>query len=206
MSVPEVSAEVPSSGVTRGVGTEEREAMREKMLAKLQAELEVTDPSDIIEPLSDDLDPFETLKPVIPTDAKPIALTSGSSSNGFSGVSQTRSTVRDYLEAGDAAAMGSDWDAAAAAYAKVVAMSGGNTAYKYKYGQALYNAGRISEAQVALTEAANGGVTNAHKTLGNILRDQGDVSGAVGHYNQYLKADPPDRTAIEAEIKHLTGG
>lgn len=75
------------------------------------------------------------------------------------------------------------------------------------YGFALYNTGQASTAQQQLKTAERSGYSNplVKKLLGHIARDQGDVAGALGYYQQYLSTNPPDRGAIEAEIAKLTG-
>jgi tetratricopeptide (TPR) repeat protein len=155
------------------------------------------------------MDLKERLVPVVPKEAKipshPTGL-NASNSNGASDLVSTPSTAADYVAAGDNMAAVGDWAGASVAYGKAVSIDGGSYSKHYKYGWALFKAGRLPEAQKELLVAANHGQSSAHKILGQILRDQGDISGAMYHFNKYLASDPPDRAIVETWMANLTGG
>lgn len=100
-----------------------------------------------------------------------------------------------------------DWGQAAIACASATAASPGDGALLAWHGMALYNTGKRSEASAKLNAArkAGGMPSEAYKVLGHIARDNGDVAGAKGYYQQYLSSNPPDKAAIEAEITKLDG-
>lgn len=190
-----------------------REKMREAMLARLEAELEVTDPAEVLDPVEEMDD--QQLRPVIPSQATGSSPSTGTTGTdgGSSGapavadgsISQAPSTARDYYKAGNAMAQAGDWAGAATAFRKAVDRGGTDPAYQYRLGQALYRTGSTVEAQRVLKEASGAGSSDALKVLGHILRDQGDVSGAISYYREYLQIHPADQQ-VAAEIDRLTGG
>lgn len=136
------------------------------------------------------------------TPPQPRAPTNPGASTG----GQSPSTAADHALIGDEMARQGDWRGAAAAYAKALQVDPSNVKFRHKCGEALYYTKAFDQAAGELTKSANAGYRPSHRLLGNILRDQGDVSGAVGHYQEYLKSNPGDRAAVEAEIARLTGG
>jgi cytochrome c-type biogenesis protein CcmH/NrfG len=105
---------------------------------------------------------------------------------------------------GKAAAAQGQWHQAAMAYGKALQMDPGNARLRAQRGQALYRAGRKDDAQVELRQAAASGAVSAYKLLGRLAEDQGDTSGAVAHYQAYLRSGPRDRADIEKRIQKLT--
>lgn len=100
-----------------------------------------------------------------------------------------------------------DWSQAAIACASATAASPSDGALLAWHGMALYNTGKRGDASAKLNAArkAGGMPSEAYKVLGHIARDNGDVAGAKGYYQQYLNSNPSDRAAIEAEITKLDG-
>ena len=100
-----------------------------------------------------------------------------------------------------------DWGQAAIACASATAANAGDGALLAWHGMALYNTGKKSDAAAKLNAArkAGGMPSEAYKVLGHIARDNGDVAGAKGYYQQYLSSNPSDKAAIEAEITKLDG-
>ena len=62
----------------------------------------------------------------------------------------------------------------------------------------------MDKAEGELRQAAGSGSMLAHKVLGHMAAEQGDISGAVDHYQTYLQSGPRDKAAIEKIIKKLT--
>ena len=100
-----------------------------------------------------------------------------------------------------------DWGQAAIACASATAANPGDGALLAWHGMALYNTGKKGDAAAKLNAArkAGGMPSEAYKVLGHIARDNGDVAGAKGYYQQYLSSNPSDKAAIEAEISKLDG-
>ena len=100
-----------------------------------------------------------------------------------------------------------DWGQAAIACASATAANAGDGALLAWHGMALYNTGKRGDAATKLNAArkAGGMPSEAYKVLGHIARDNGDVAGAKGYYQQYLSSNPSDKAAIEAEITKLDG-
>lgn len=100
-----------------------------------------------------------------------------------------------------------DWGQAAIACASATAANAGDGALLAWHGMALYNTGKKGDAAAKLNAArkAGGLPSEAYKVLGHIARDNGDVAGAKGYYQQYLSSNPSDKAAIEAEISKLDG-
>ncbi|MBK9367036.1 MAG: zinc-ribbon domain-containing protein [Deltaproteobacteria bacterium] len=100
-----------------------------------------------------------------------------------------------------------DWGQAAMACASATAANPGDGALLAWHGMALYNTGKKGDAASKLNAArkAGGMPSEAYKVLGHIARDNGDVAGAKGYYQQYLSSNPSDKAAIEAEISKLDG-
>lgn len=115
------------------------------------------------------------------------------------------SSAKDNAAVGDDAWGRGDYSGALAAYRAAAAMEPTSATYAGKVGRALYKTGDLSSAKVSLSAARRGGYAEASKWLGHIARDQGDVAGAIGHYNDYLKGSPSDAAEIRREIETLTG-
>jgi hypothetical protein len=120
-------------------------------------------------------------------------------------VQRAASTAGDHGEAGLDAERRGDWAGAAMAYGQAAALDPNATHYRLRYGIALYRTGRLDESHVQLSAAARSGSPEAEKWLGHLARDRGDVAGAVGHYNTYLKSSPRDADEIRGQIEALTG-
>ena len=186
------------------------EEIRKQMLQELQAELEAAEPA---QPINVEAEP--KLIPVRPKDAqgnalRPVTPTSGSRTPpGTAPTASTQTerpmTARDHADAGDDAWRRGAYGEAAAAYRTATQLEPGNATWQGKLGRALYRSGDLSGATVALSAAERGGYVEAEKWLGHIARDQGDIAGAIGHYNEYLKSSPSDAADIQREIEKLTG-
>ena len=61
----------------------------------------------------------------------------------------------------------------------------------------------IGEAEAQLRQAKSAGAVSASKYLGHLARDQGDISGASNHYQDYLRSGPADAKAIEIIMKQM---
>jgi len=112
----------------------------------------------------------------------------------------------DHAAVGDAAAQGANWSAAAAAYQKAVDFEPRNARYIAKLCEYRYRSGNVSSARTSCSQARQLGASAASKWLGHISYDQGDMSGAVGHYQSYLSSNPPDRNEIQRRIDSINGG
>ena len=111
-----------------------------------------------------------------------------------------------HAAAGDAAAQSANWGAAAAAYQKAVDVEPRNARYIAKLCEYRYRSGNVSSARSSCSQAKQYGASAASKWLGHISYDQGDMSGAVGHYQSYLSSNPPDRNEIQRRIDSINGG
>lgn len=184
------------------------EDIREKVREELQKELEqgATDAPPIVEreqqlipvkPKNLGSNPSGALAPLQP---------SGSKASPTASASAAPASARDHADVGDDAWRRGDYGGAVAAYKEAVRLEPGSATYQGKLGRAQYKAGDSGGAAVSLSTALRGGYKEASKWLGHIARDQGDVAGAIGHYNDYLKTSPSDAADIQREIDQLTGG
>jgi hypothetical protein len=137
--------------------------------------------------------------PFAPPGARPDATQAAAS-----GVSQRNMSAADHIGMGDMAARSARYDEAAAAYRSALEMNPTNMAVRAKLGHALYKSGNVDSAEVELRAALSGGAVAAHKYLGHMAREQGDISGANSHYQSYLRSGPPDARAIEIMIQQMT--
>jgi predicted Zn finger-like uncharacterized protein len=170
---------------------------REKLNRELAAlAQEVTDEDSSFMP---GLSPDEQLVPVIPPEFRDGAVAKKASPSSGMGVGGEA-----VAQAQRAMSIG-DWDAAAAAWRSAL-MSGNAPVHREQLGVALYKGGQQVAAALELNRAAGSGVVSAHRWLGHLARDQGDVAGAMSHYNTYLRTNPPDRDRILVEIARLGGG
>jgi len=186
------------------------EAVREKVREELQRELQSAGPAEPINVAPEQ----PQLIPVKPKDrgrepAAPLSTTStttqapAAASSGQAVTAPT--TARDYADAGDDAWRRADYKTAAKAYGSAAGLEPGNATWQGKLGRALYKTGDLNGASAALAKAGSGGWTEASKWRGHIARDQGDKSGALGFYYEYLKSSPPDAAEIQREIDKLNG-
>lgn len=188
--------------------------VRQRIREELQKELEKSPAADPIEVRDD-----RQLIPIKPTgepgrEATRSASTARSStpppsteSASPTGTMTTApATARDHADAGDDAWRRGAWSEAVAAYREAVRLDGSSATLQMKLGRSLYKNGDTTGANTHLTTAQRGAVPEASKWLGHIARDQGDVAGAIGHYNIYLKGSPSDAAEIQREIDALTGG
>ncbi len=109
----------------------------------------------------------------------------------------------DHFSAGRTSLNASNYSQAVQGFRQAVTGAPNNSEYRYYLGYALDRSGS-SEAVGELNQAARLGNQQAYKLLGDISGRQGDVSGAVGYYQQYLATNPSDAAAIQAEIDRLT--
>ena len=119
-------------------------------------------------------------------------------------VEQRGTTAADHIAMGKSAASQGRWAQAATAYGKALQMDPGNASLRSKLGHALYYAGHKDAAEGELRQAAAAGDVTAHRGLGHLAAEQGDNSGAVGHYQKYLRSGPRDRADIKKRIQKLT--
>lgn len=205
----EVAPPPPPAEATAGP-----EDVRQRIREELQKELEKSPADNPIEVRDD-----RQLIPVKPPGATDRAPSETSSTNRPTGSRTTPestaptgtmttapATARDHADAGDDAWRRGAWAEAVAAYREAVRLDGANATLQMKLGRSLYKNGDSNGANSYLSAAQRAGVAEASKWLGHIARDQGDVAGAIGHYNIYLKTSPSDAAEIQREIDALTGG
>jgi Tfp pilus assembly protein PilF len=113
-------------------------------------------------------------------------------------------SLTDHVSAGDAAARSKQWELASSAYEKALEMQPQNGRIRARYGNALFKRGDMGGAEVELRQALSLGAAVAHKYLGHMAREQGDISGANTHYQAYLGSSPPDARAIKLLIETMT--
>ena len=182
---------------------------RAKMQAKLNAELTPTEESDIeaFKVEDEQLIPVggpapgkrPGMMPVNRPGAAPVA-----AQGSMGQVEQRGTTAADHVAMGKAAAARGQWSQAATAYGKALQMDPRNANLRSQRGHALYFSGKKDAAEGELRQAAAAGAVSAYRGLGHIAAEQGDNSGAVAHYQTYLKSGPRDRADIEKRIQKLT--
>ena len=118
-------------------------------------------------------------------------------------VSQRSMSLNDHVRAGDAAASAKQWASAASAYQQALAMQPASGNIRARYGNALFKQGDMDGAEVELRQALSQGVAVAHKYLGHMAREQGDISGANSHYQDYLRSNPPDARAVRLLVESM---
>jgi len=123
---------------------------------------------------------------------------------GSGAVTQRAMSLADHVSAGDAAARSKQWDVASSAFEQALAMQPQNGRIRARYGNALFKRGDMNGAEVELRQALTQGAAVAHKYLGHMAREQGDISGANTHYQAYLGSSPPDARAIKLVIETMT--
>jgi len=126
------------------------------------------------------------------------------STAGGSDVSQRSMSAADHMSMGDHAKRSGRYDEAATAYKAALAMNPTNAGLRAKLGHALFKSGNMDAAEVELRAALSAGAVAAHKYLGHMAREQGDISGANSHYQSYLRSGPADARAIEIMIQQMT--
>ena len=177
---------------------------RAEMIAKLEKELPLVD-----EEPSEWADEKPDLLVVRPTDAprnpNPVIRPTPNGSPSNSAIQVSASNAGDYAAVGDSAAARGDWTAAVGAYGQAVALEPANANWLEKLGMANYRAGRSGDARARLVAAVKAGSRSANKWLGHLSRDEGDVPGAIGYYQTYLKTSPSDAAQIQREIDALKG-
>ena len=124
--------------------------------------------------------------------------------SGGSDVSQRSMSAADHMSMGDQAKRSGRYDEAATAYKAALAMNPTNAGLRAKLGHALFKDGKMDSAEVELRAALSAGAVAAHKYLGHMAREQGDISGANSHYQSYLRSGPADARAIEIMIQQMT--
>ncbi len=132
--------------------------------------------------------------------------TAGISATTTSPIKTTDASATDYEAIGDGAAKSKDWKGAVRGYQDAVNLDPGNARLLRKLGEAQYRAGQLDAAQGSLQAAADKGQKDALKLLGNIAREQGDVSQANAMYQQYLATGPKDAADVERILKEMNGG
>jgi cytochrome c-type biogenesis protein CcmH/NrfG len=115
------------------------------------------------------------------------------------------SSAADYALAGKAAMDRGDYPIAIQSFNQAIKLEPQNAGHYAQLGIAQARAGNTVEANTTLARAAKLGSTVAEREMGNIARDRGDVAGALQHYTVYLRTDPPDQEAVQAEIDKLQG-
>ena len=113
-------------------------------------------------------------------------------------------SAADYIGQGDMASRSGKYEEAAGAYRSALELNPTNMSIRAKLGHALFKDGNIDAAEVELRAALAGGAVTAHKYLGHMAKEQGDISGANSHYQSYLRSGPPDARAIEIMIQQMT--
>jgi tetratricopeptide (TPR) repeat protein len=110
----------------------------------------------------------------------------------------------DHVGMGDAASRSGQYEDAAISYKKALETQPTNARLRARLGHALFKSGNSDAAEVELRMALSAGAVSAHKYLGHMAKEQGDISGANSHYQSYLRSAPPDAKAIEIMIKQMT--
>jgi predicted Zn finger-like uncharacterized protein len=195
---------------------QEREKLRasiEKQFVPVAADPE-TDPGEALPPDPVATDPGVKVLPdgriVRPRD--PVGGSNGSSrstttsTSSQSSIRTTDASSTDYEAIGDASARAKDWKGAAKGYQDAVNLDPGNARLLQKLGEAQYRSGQLDAAQATLRAAADKGQKAALKLLGNIAREQGDVSEANAMYQQYLASNPKDASDVEKILREMNGG
>jgi len=129
---------------------------------------------------------------------------SAGSTLGLPAPGQQRMSAADYIGQGDMASRSGKYEEAAGAYRSALELNPTNMSIRAKLGHALFKDGNIDAAEVELRAALAGGAVTAHKYLGHMAKEQGDISGANSHYQSYLRSGPPDARAIEIMIQQMT--
>jgi predicted Zn finger-like uncharacterized protein len=145
----------------------------------------------------------QELIPIRPGEAR-----SGPQDDGLNGgtFSASQKTSSDHASDARSAANRGDWASASSSYQQAARMEPGNLLYVVEQGRAQYKAGQLSDANTTLRRAKDMGATEALRLLGDIAYDQGDNSGAMAHYQNYLRSNPPDRAQVELRIEQISGG
>lgn len=173
-----------------------------------ELELELLDRGEPVEePADPNLDEWGTpieqeLIPVVPEEFRNAG---GDDLNGGT-FSAADKTAAEHATAGRNAAGIGDWRSAVRNYQQAVAMEPMNDRYVVELGRAQYRSGDNAAAVATLKRAENRGDIEAIRLLGDIAFDQGDRSGAMVHYQNYLRSNPPDRAQIERRIELISGG
>ncbi|MCP4809531.1 MAG: hypothetical protein GY913_07460 [Proteobacteria bacterium] len=186
------------------------DAARNAVNEKLQEELEEIDRDDM-GGTDDDDDPI--LIPIVPrgepTRKSGNDLLSGNST-GTTGGTPAASTDVDFKKDCQDFTRAGSWTQAKMACGMALKDSPGNPAVMVNYGIALYENGELNAASNQLGGAGGNGSTDPRikKYQGHIAREQGDVMGASGYYQDYLAANPnaSDKAKIEALLTQLQGG
>jgi len=122
---------------------------------------------------------------------------------GGADVTQRGMSAADHFEMGRGAVRSKNWSDAVKAFKAATEIEPGNAVYRAQYGFALFKSGDLGEAESQLRQAKSGGAVAASKYLGHLARDQGDISGASNHYQDYLRSGPADAKAIEIIMKQM---
>ena len=122
---------------------------------------------------------------------------------GGADVTQRGMSAADHFEMGRGAVRSKNWSDAVRAFKAATELEPGNAGYRAQYGFALFKSGDLGEAEAQLRQAKSGGAVAASKYLGHLARDQGDISGASNHYQDYLRSGPADAKAIEIIMKQM---
>jgi tetratricopeptide (TPR) repeat protein len=113
-------------------------------------------------------------------------------------------SLEDHVSMGDAASRSGRYEDAAVSYKLALEAQPTNAVLRARLGHALFKGGNIDAAELELRTALSAGAVSAHKYLGHMAKEQGDISGANSHYQSYLRSAPPDARAIEIMIKQMT--
>ena len=127
----------------------------------------------------------------------------GDAANVGSGGKRAMS-IADHISNGDSASRSGRYDDAASSYKAALEAQPTNARLRARLGHVLFKGGNIDAAEVELRTALSAGAVTAHKYLGHMAKEQGDISGANSHYQSYLRSAPPDARAIEIMIKQMT--
>ena len=75
-----------------------------------------------------------------------------------------------------------------------------NPEYITSVGYAQFKSGQLSAAKKTLMNAVNKGSVLAHKWLGYVMKEEGDIPGSNSHFHKYLKSNPSDAQLIQQEM------
>lgn len=107
----------------------------------------------------------------------------------------------DYAEEGKKALSQKRWMDAVTAYQKAYEKNP-SAQYRERWGYALYQAGKTSDAKKILKQAVKDGNNTANKWLGEIYKNLGDDANANTYYHAYLKSNPTDAASIRRKMSN----
>lgn len=192
--------------------TADAQAMRQRLLKKLEEGLQQTDEQPL--PRDDVGADDPILIPIVPDERaahygqREYPTTPEHEGSGEPVVTVAVSTAQDHILAARTAERGRDWSTAVMAYRKALELEPRNGEAKLGLGMALFNrrqAGDVEAASAQLGPLAGAGSCPAKLWQARCLRELGDEAGASGMFQAYIECNPGDAGA-QRELQQLTGG